>query len=96
MILTTDKIREGVCIVSKEYPIKKVSLFGSYAEGNSNEDSDVDLLIEFSVPHVSLLDISGIKLRLQDIFGKNVDVVHAPLEDNAMIEIGKELALYEA
>ena len=33
--------------VSKQYPIKKVQLFGSYADNNVTENSDIDLLVEF-------------------------------------------------
>jgi predicted nucleotidyltransferase len=32
--------------IAKDYGIKKIYLFGSYAKGTANEDSDVDLLIE--------------------------------------------------
>ena len=31
--------------ISKKYPIKQVILFGSYARGNPNKDSDIDLAV---------------------------------------------------
>ncbi|MFQ5799922.1 MAG: nucleotidyltransferase domain-containing protein [Nitrospinota bacterium] len=31
--------------VAKEIPISRMLLFGSYAEGNPNRDSDIDLII---------------------------------------------------
>lgn len=31
-----------------KYPIKSVAIFGSYARNEQNENSDLDLLIEFS------------------------------------------------
>lgn len=34
-MLDISQIREGVSIVASEYPIKKVDLFGSYAEGRT-------------------------------------------------------------
>lgn len=49
-----ETIKKGVYMVVSEYPIKKVELFGSYAEGTNHEQSDVDLLVEFSTTSVSL------------------------------------------
>ncbi len=96
MMLNLEKLKQNVNYISKEYPIKKVTLFGSYAEGTYNEDSDVDLLVEFEVPHVSLFMLSGLRIRLNELLGKDVDVLHAPLPDDSLIEIGKEVVLYEA
>ncbi|MCM1245215.1 MAG: nucleotidyltransferase domain-containing protein [Roseburia sp.] len=96
MLLTIDKIERGVKKVSRDYPIKKVSLFGSYANGTFDENSDVDLLVEFDVPHVSLFLLSGLRLRLQDELGKDVDLVHAPISKDSIIEIGEEISLYES
>jgi len=38
-------IAELVNILIKDYQPKKIFLFGSYAKGNTTEDSDIDLLI---------------------------------------------------
>ncbi|MDO4539657.1 MAG: nucleotidyltransferase domain-containing protein [Syntrophomonadaceae bacterium] len=42
------------------YPIKRIDLFGSYAEGRQTEASDVDVLVEFLMPSVSLVSPSTI------------------------------------
>lgn len=55
MTLTTNEITNSVKEAAKEYPIKRVVLFGSYANGSFNENSDVDLIVEFDTEHVSLL-----------------------------------------
>jgi predicted nucleotidyltransferase len=52
------KTREDVLTVlrlhklelQKKYPIATLELFGSYARGDQNENSDVDLLVEFNGP----------------------------------------------
>ena len=31
--------------VKQHYPVKKILLFGSYAKGNFNEDSDIDIAV---------------------------------------------------
>lgn len=96
MPLTVEKIEQGVKKVSKDYPIKKISLFGSYADGTCDENSDVDLLVEFDIPHVSLFLLSGLRFQLQDELGKDVDLIHAPISEDSIIEIREEISLYES
>ena len=54
--------------------VKKAYLFGSYSRNEQTEDSDIDLRIEFD-DDSSLLDMSGLKIELEDILHKKVDVV---------------------
>lgn len=96
MTLSLDTISKGIKTMSSEYPIKKVTLFGSYADGSFTDESDVDLLVEFYSQSVSLFVLSGLKIGLEELFEKNVDVLHAPLSDDSMIEIGKALVIYES
>lgn len=95
-MLTIGKIKEGIDIVANEYPIKKVDLFGSYANGTNHEMSDVDLLVEFITTSISLLTLNELKYRLEEIYDMGVDVIHAPLDAETMIEIGKVVPLYES
>lgn len=82
--------------VAAEYPIKKCELFGSYAEGLARSDSDIDLLIEFASPSVSLLMLNSVKYRLEDLLQTDVDLIHAPLPTGCMIEIGRRVPVYGA
>ena len=93
--MTIETLKNSVQIVAEEYPIKKVVLFGSRAEGMAREDSDVDLIMEFSIP-ISLLTLSMIKLKLEEILKVGVDIVHGPIERADLIEIGKVVELYAA
>lgn len=93
--MTIDVIREKVCSISNQYPIKNILLFGSRADGTNREDSDVDLIIEFYT-QISLLTLSQIKYDLEDILGVSVDVIHGPLRESDMIEVGKVVELYAA
>ena len=45
MVITIKKINEISNIIAKNYSPDKIILFGSYATGNYNENSDIDLLI---------------------------------------------------
>jgi len=46
MILTQENIKQVVQEYFKDKPVNKVYLFGSYARGDADEKSDVDLLVE--------------------------------------------------
>jgi predicted nucleotidyltransferase len=56
------------------YQPKKVAVFGSYARGENNKDSDLDLLVEFGV-RINLLDLIGLEQDLSEILGVKVDLV---------------------
>ena len=93
-MLTIEQIADGVRTASAEYPLHKVELFGSYATGNSTPHSDVDLLVEFTQPRVSLLTLSALKLRMEELLGTSVDVVHGPLREDAMLEADRRILVY--
>ena len=60
----------------KQYGIRSLELFGSYAHGQQKTKSDLDLLVEFddTVP-LSLFDIAGIEYELSGLVGIPVDLV---------------------
>jgi len=93
-ILTIDEIKACVEQVAKQYDIKRVSLFGSYASGNVTKDSDIDLLVEFGPSPITLYDMAGIKLKIEELAGKSVDLVETPLVPGALVIIEKEVSLY--
>lgn len=93
--MTIDILKNNILTIVNEYPIKRITLFGSRAAGTNREDSDVDLIMEFYLP-VSLLTLSMIKLKLEEILNVGVDVIHGPLEESDLIEPGKMVELYAA
>lgn len=82
---TEEKIRNVVHKLKDAYELRKVSIFGSYADGRATEKSDLDLLVEFEYPSVSLIMLNSLKYDLEDALGLPVDVIHAPLPENSMI-----------
>lgn len=90
-----EEITDAVLKLVPKYSIKKVTLFGSRAEGTNHDDSDVDLILEFNQP-VSLITLSGIQIELEEMLGVGVDLIHGPLTANDMIEVHKEIVLYAA
>lgn len=95
-MLTIAQIAKAVETVASEFNIKRVCLFGSYAENRNTENSDVDLLVEFFVPVVSLFTLVNVKNCLQDILGVEIDVIHAPIPENSLISPEKVVELYAA
>ena len=93
--MNLETMKKYICEIASDYPIKRVVLFGSRAEGDYREDSDVDLIMEFTEP-VTLLTIAGIKLRLEQLLQLSVDIVHGPLREEDLLEIHKEVELYAA
>ena len=88
-MLTHEQIVDAVRKASNEFPLTKVLYFGSYANGQASEESDLDLLVEFAEPAVSILTIIGLKHFIEDELAKHVDVIHLPIPADAIIEIGK-------
>lgn len=66
-------------------PVNKVWLFGSYARGEENANSDVDLLVSFDPSsRVSLFTMGGMYMDLRRLLGKDVDLIEdGTLEDFA-------------
>jgi predicted nucleotidyltransferase len=93
VVLTHEKIVEAIKKAAGEFPLKKAEYFGSYAEGQATEESDLDLLVEFEEPAISILSIIRLKHYLEDELAKPVDVVHAPISREAIIEIGKTVCV---
>lgn len=95
-MLTIEQITDAAVAVAKEFPITKIQLFGSYASGKNTPESDVDLLVEFTTDAVSLLTLSALKIRLEELLGISVDVVHAPIPEDSIIELDKVVPIYAA
>lgn len=58
----------------KKYSSRIIGLFGSYARGEENEKSDIDLLIE-KEGAITILDIAAMKIFLEEKLNTSVDIV---------------------
>ena len=68
------KKRDEIMKVATINGARNIRVFGSVARGEADEKSDVDFLVEME-PGRSLLDLGGLLMDLQDVLGRNVDVV---------------------
>lgn len=60
--------------ICKTNDISYLGLFGSHAVGKQQEDSDVDLLVDFNNTK-SLLEKGRVLIELQNLFNREVDLV---------------------
>ncbi len=69
-----EKIKSKIVKILRKSHIKKAGIFGSYVSGKQKKQSDIDILIMPS-KKMSLLDLSGLKIELEETLGKKVDLV---------------------
>ena len=93
---TMDMIQQAVEQAAADYPIKRVELFGSYANGTADADSDVDLLVEFSDNPTSLIHICGLRETLSELLHLDVDIVKLPRKPDDGMQIDRTVLMYGA
>lgn len=93
---TIETIKEKTIPIAKAYGVSKVSLFGSYARGEANSKSDIDLYIDRGRLK-SLIQYFSFVYDLEKSLGCHVDVVTTGIKDKEFLEvIFKEgILLYE-
>ena len=91
---THEKICDAISMAASKYNIKAAYYFGSYAVGQQMEESDIDLLVEFHNPFVSLFAISELSLELEAQLNMSVDVISLPLPDDSHLIIEKQVQCY--
>lgn len=77
----------------KTQPIKRMWVFGSYSRGEERPDSDIDLLVQYDRDNsrVGLFKIISIKQKLQEILGREIDLV----EDGTLLPFASESANHD-
>ena len=76
MIYSIDEIRERIIPIAIRYNLRAVYLFGSYARGDADDNSDVDLLVDTSGTKLtSLLSLGAVYCELEEAMEKNIDVI---------------------
>ena len=88
---TIGEIRSKVAEVMRRRGVVRAGVFGSVARGETVLASDVDFLVEFE-PGRTLLDLSGLRLDLAGVLGRDVDVatansLHPGVKDEVMRDL---------
>ena len=66
--------REEILKIAAKHGARNVRVFGSVARGEAGPESDIDLLVDME-PDRSLLDLGGLWSDLNELLGRNVDIV---------------------
>lgn len=66
--LIVEKLRTVKPLLTKQFHVSEIGYFGSYAKGNATEESDLDILVEFSEP------VGWDFFRVQDILEEALSI----------------------
>ncbi len=76
MVYTIPQIVQRLVPIAQKYCLPAVYLFGSYARGEADENSDIDLLIDTTGTEIkSLLQLSAVYCELEEALEKRVDLI---------------------
>ena len=74
MKIDVEDLKRKILPILQRYGAKRAGLFGSCVRGDMKEDSDIDILVEIE-KDISLLDFVGLKLEIEEVLGRKVDLV---------------------
>jgi hypothetical protein len=72
--MTIRDIKKKIVPILKKHGVKRASLFGSVVREDQTKGSDIDILVEMPET-ASLLELANLKLDLEDILKRKVDVL---------------------
>ena len=83
--------------ICRENDVSKLGMFGSAARGEADDDSDIDLLVEFS-KRKSLLALVSLERKMSAALGRKVDLLtEAAISSYLRERIKRDLCvIYEA
>lgn len=68
-----DLLTKGKPELAARFKVRRMALFGSYARGEQNADSDVDVIVEVD-PSIGL-DFVSLAQRIEELLGLPVELV---------------------
>ena len=82
-IFTLENIKAMVKPLAEKYHAKEIYLFGSYARGEADENSDLDFLV-FGGENFKLTNIFALVEDLREVLQKKVDIfeIHEVNQDS--------------
>jgi predicted nucleotidyltransferase len=72
--MNKQEIFEKIIEFLKNEGVKRISVFGSYVRGEEKQESDIDIIVEFS-ERKSLLELVRIERELSEFLGIKVDLL---------------------
>ncbi len=86
-----DTIAAHLRDLKERFRIRRIGIFGSFASGSEREESDVDVLVEFSKP-VDIFTFLELKEHLEKLLDRRVDLVtekalKPPIRDEVLKQV---------
>ena len=69
-----DILRQHKAALLRKYPISELGLFGSFARGDYRDDSDIDILVDFS-GRIDGFGYIRLAHEFEDMFQHKIDMV---------------------
>ena len=70
-----DYLKSNKDLFKSQYNVTKIGIFGSYARGEANDNSDIDVIVEFDDSTDDLFDRKyELREYLKSYFHKNIDL----------------------
>ena len=69
-----ETLRAHKAVLAERFGVTSISLFGSVARDQANDDSDLDLLVQFDGLATSR-GYFGVQFYIEDLLGRRVDLV---------------------
>lgn len=71
-----EKIAKKKDFLRETYGVEEIGVFGSFAQGDNNESSDIDIAVELNhkIP-VGFFEFARMQRYLENLLGRNVDLV---------------------
>lgn len=71
-VYSIEQLRKIVLPIAERFGMKSVAVFGSYARGEADEESDIDLIMDHGDQRITR--IFGVGGEVEEATGKKVDV----------------------
>jgi len=66
-------LKENYDSLRDVFGVKRIGLFGSFADGTATKDSDIDILVEFAKADFD--NFMNLVFYLEKLFGRKVDIL---------------------
>ncbi len=69
-----ERLRAAKAGLNHQFGVSRLSIFGSRGRGDENEESDLDVLVEFDRP-IGMIAFNQLESEISDLTGCRVDLV---------------------
>jgi predicted nucleotidyltransferase len=92
-----EEIRAAIIPIAQKYSVKSIAIFGSYARGEAEMKSDIDLHLIDTAEQWGYFKLLSFRQDLETCLGVNVDVLTTGAMDSDVLERVQrdEVMIYE-